>query len=95
MLSAIRTILIRSAIIMRQLTWPGSFFHELAHQLACYAAGHKVLEVRYIIRNDPEALRDMYGTKGLRGWEGSCSLGSPRCSWDWRYGRDTLESQYT
>ena len=35
------------------LTWPGSFFHELAHQLACYAVGHKVLEVRYIIRNDP------------------------------------------
>ena len=38
---------------MRWLTWPGSFFHELAHQLACYAAGHEVLEVRYIIRNDP------------------------------------------
>ena len=56
MLSAIRTILIRPAIIMRQLTWPGSFFHELAHQLACYAAGHKVLEVRYIIPNDPNSV---------------------------------------
>ena len=56
MLSAIRTFLIRAAIIMSQLTRPGSFFHELAHQLACYAAGHKVLEVRYIIRNDPNSV---------------------------------------
>ena len=39
---------------MRWVTWPGSFFHELAHQLACYAMGHKVLEVRYIIRNRPD-----------------------------------------
>ena len=56
MLNAIRAFLIWSAIIMRQLTWPGSFFRELAHQLACYAAGHKVLEVRYIIRNDPNSV---------------------------------------
>ena len=53
MLSAVRSFLIQSALIMRWLTWPGSFFHELAHQLACYVAGHEVLEVRYIIRNDP------------------------------------------
>ena len=52
-MSAVRNLLIQSAIIMRWLTWPGSFFHELAHQLACYVVGHKVLEVRYIIRNDP------------------------------------------
>ena len=53
MLQAIQTVLINSAMVMRWLTWPGSLFHELAHQLACYAVGHKVLEVRYIIRNDP------------------------------------------
>ena len=53
MLSAVRSFLIQSALIIRWLTWPGSFFHELAHQLACYVAGHEVLEVRYIIRNDP------------------------------------------
>ena len=53
MLRVIRSFLIQSAIVMRWLTWPGSFFHELAHQLACYVVGHKVLKVRYIIRNDP------------------------------------------
>ncbi len=52
-MNAVRSLLIQSAIAMRWLTWPSSFFHELAHQLACYAVGHKVLEVRYIIRNDP------------------------------------------
>ncbi len=49
----VQRFLIRSSSFMLWLTWPGSFFHELAHQLACYAVGHKVLEVRYIIRNDP------------------------------------------
>ena len=41
---------------MRHLTWPGSFFHELAHQLACYAVGHKVLEVRYVNRNRADSV---------------------------------------
>ena len=50
---AIQMVLINSAMVMRWLTWPGSFFHELAHQLACYAVSHNVLEVRYIVRNDP------------------------------------------
>ena len=55
-LGNVRRLFILGAIFMRHLTWPGSFFHELAHQLACYAAGHKVLEVRYIIRNDPDSV---------------------------------------
>lgn len=38
---------------MHFITIPGSFFHELAHQLACYAVGHRVLEVRYIVRDNP------------------------------------------
>ena len=53
MLHTVRNVLIRSSRIMLWLTWPGSFFHELAHQLACYAVDHEVLEVRYIIKNDP------------------------------------------
>ena len=51
----VQRFLIRSSSFMLWLTWPGSFFHELAHQLACYTVGHKVLEVRYIIRNDPNS----------------------------------------
>ena len=39
--------------LMHYITIPGSFFHELAHQLACYAVGHRVLEVRYIVRDNP------------------------------------------
>ena len=39
--------------LMHFITIPGSFFHELAHQLACYAVGHRVLEVRYIVRDNP------------------------------------------
>ena len=54
MLRVVPAFMVQSAIVMRWLTWPGSFFHELAHQLACYAVGHKVLEVRYFIRNDPD-----------------------------------------
>ena len=38
---------------MHFITIPGSFFHELAHRLACYAVGHRVLEVRYIVRDSP------------------------------------------
>ena len=46
--------LIRSAgLVMHFITIPGSFFHELAHQLACYLVGHRVLEVRYMVRDDP------------------------------------------
>lgn len=54
LLRAIRRVLIAGSSVMLWLTWPGSFFHELAHQLACYAVGHRVLEVRYIIRHDPQ-----------------------------------------
>ena len=42
-----------AGIVMHYITIPGSFFHELAHQLACYVVGHKVLEVRYIVRDNP------------------------------------------
>ena len=52
---------------MRFLTWPGSFFHELAHQLACYAVGHEVLEVRYIIRNDPNSVAGYVRHRGPPG----------------------------
>lgn len=54
LLRTIQRFLIRSSIVMLWLTRPGSFFHELAHQLACYVVGHKVLEVRYIIHDDPQ-----------------------------------------
>ena len=40
-------------VVMHFITIPGSFFHELAHQLACYVVGHRVLEVRYIVRDNP------------------------------------------
>lgn len=40
-------------MVMHYITIPGSFFHELAHQLACYLVGHRVLEVRYIVRDNP------------------------------------------
>ncbi len=39
--------------LMHFITIPGSFFHEVAHQLACCAVGHRVLEVRYIVRDNP------------------------------------------
>ena len=42
-----------AGVAMHFITIPGSFFHELAHQLACYMVGHRVLEVRYIVRDDP------------------------------------------
>ena len=54
-LAGTRRFLISTSSFMLLLTWPGSFFHELAHQLACYVVGDKVLEVRYIIRNDPNS----------------------------------------
>ena len=56
MLAVFRLVrgLVRSAgLAMHIITIPGSFFHELAHQLACYMVGHKVLEVRYIVRDSP------------------------------------------
>ena len=53
LLAGTRRFLISTSSLMLWLTWPGSFFHELAHQLACYIVGHKVLEVRYVIRNGP------------------------------------------
>ena len=56
MLAAFRAVrrLVRTAgLAMHIITIPGSFFHELAHQLACYLVGHKVLEVRYIVRDSP------------------------------------------
>ncbi len=40
-------------MVMHYITIPGSFFHELAHQLACYLVGHRVLEVRYVVRDNP------------------------------------------
>ena len=40
-------------MVMHFITIPGSFFHELAHQLACYLVEHRVLEVRYIVRDNP------------------------------------------
>ena len=40
-------------MVMHYITIPGSIFHELAHQLACYLVGHRVLEVRYIVRDNP------------------------------------------
>lgn len=42
-----------TGVVMHFITIPGSFFHELAHQLACYLVGHRVLEVRYIVRDNP------------------------------------------
>ena len=56
MLAVFRLVrqLVRAAgLAMHIITIPGSFFHELAHQLACYIVGHKVLEVRYIVRDSP------------------------------------------
>lgn len=56
MLAVFRLVrrLVRTAgLAMHIITIPGSFFHELAHQLACYMVGHKVLEVRYIVRDSP------------------------------------------
>ena len=49
----IRTIIWTAGLVMHYVTIPGSFFHELAHQLACYLVGHRVLEVRYIVRDNP------------------------------------------
>ena len=49
----IRAIIQTAGLVMHFITIPGSFFHELAHQLACYLVGHRVLEVRYIVRDNP------------------------------------------
>ena len=52
-LHVIRAIIQTAGLVMHFITIPGSFFHELAHQLACYLVGHRVLEVRYIVRDNP------------------------------------------
>lgn len=49
----LRQVVWTAGYVMHYITIPGSFFHELAHQLACYLVGHKVLEVRYMVRDDP------------------------------------------
>ena len=49
----IRQMIWTAGMVMHYITIPGSFFHELAHQLACYLVGHQVLEVRYIVRDNP------------------------------------------
>ena len=49
----IHTVIWTAGLVMHYVTIPGSFFHELAHQLACYLVGHRVLEVRYIVRDNP------------------------------------------
>ena len=49
----LRRLIWAAGRLMHFITMPGSFFHELAHQLACYAVGHRVLEVRYIVRDNP------------------------------------------
>ena len=49
----IRWLIRAVGLVMHVITMPGSFFHELAHQLACYVVGHRVLEVRYIVRDNP------------------------------------------
>ena len=49
----IRLLIQTAGMVMHYVTIPGSFFHELAHQLACYMVGHRVLEVRYIVRDNP------------------------------------------
>ena len=49
----LRRLVRATGLAMHIITIPGSFFHELAHQLACYIVGHKVLEVRYIVRDSP------------------------------------------
>ncbi len=49
----IRQVIWTAGLAMHYITIPGSFFHELAHQLACYLVGHRVLEVRYMVRDNP------------------------------------------
>lgn len=49
----IRRLIWTAGLVMHFITIPGSFFHELAHQLACCLVGHRVLEVRYIVRDNP------------------------------------------
>ena len=49
----LRLLVWAAGMVMHFITIPGSFFHELAHQLACYLVGHRVLEVRYIVRDNP------------------------------------------
>lgn len=49
----LRRLIWTAGLVMHFITIPGSFFHELAHQLACYLVGHRVLEVRYMVRDNP------------------------------------------
>ena len=53
-LATLRNLSVLTANFMLRLTVLGSAFHELAHQLACYAVGFRVVEVKYVILNDPE-----------------------------------------
>ena len=39
---AFRTFPIQISLVMHWVTWTGSFFHELAHRLACYVVGQVV-----------------------------------------------------
>ncbi len=49
----LRQIIWGTGLAMHIITIPGTFFHELAHQLACYLVGHRVLAVKYLELNDP------------------------------------------
>ena len=49
----IRRLIWTTGLVMHVITIPGTFFHELAHQLACYLVGHRVLEVKYLVLDDP------------------------------------------
>lgn len=53
-LGTLRNLSVLTSNLMLRLTVMGSAFHELAHQLACYAVGFRVVEVKYVILNDPE-----------------------------------------
>lgn len=53
-IATLRNLSVMTSNLMLRLTIIGSAFHELAHQLACYAVGFRVVEVKYVILNDPE-----------------------------------------
>ena len=46
-ISTLRNLSVTTSNLMLRLTVIGSAFHELAHQLACYAVGFRVVEVKY------------------------------------------------
>ena len=53
-IATLRNLSLLTSNFMLRLTIIGSAFHELAHQLACYAVGFRVIEVKYVLLNDPE-----------------------------------------